>query len=362
MSISYPLSLPSGHKTLAKIRLTGANNIAMSQSPYTFSQQVYDWGADMWGMECSLPPMKMQDAEYWISFLLSLRGRLGTFLCGDTARTTPQGSAQASTDANYPSPIIGGYGQAAKSRTLFLGGARASISGWLKAGDYLQVSKNWLPSPYALEDWEIKEELSVDGTHYNDPWGDGGSSGARRVIPAGGATNARLRHTFALDGAGGKSFQFSIWARAISGTPSIEFGLADYEWTTFISSTVALSTSWKRIIVTGTMASTSAGATVYVGGQNSWTEAVGSLDLWGASLTCDTLGIYLHKALADVNTDSSGNPFVDVWPQTRETYPAFSKIVTSGAKGTFRLADNKTQWNIDAAKVFGISFSALEAL
>jgi hypothetical protein len=36
---------------------------------------VFDWQADAWMLEGSLPPMKLADAEAWVSFFAGLRGR-----------------------------------------------------------------------------------------------------------------------------------------------------------------------------------------------------------------------------------------------------------------------------------------------
>jgi hypothetical protein len=70
----------------------------------------------------------------------------------------------------------------------------------------------------------------------------------------------------------------------------------------------------------------------------------------------------LHKVLQNVNSDGSGNVSLDIWPHIR-TAPADNAAVTvSGAKGLFRLATNEQDWSIDAASIYGVTFSAMEAV
>lgn len=65
----------------------------------------------------------------------------------------------------------------------------------------------------------------------------------------------------------------------------------------------------------------------------------------------------LHKVLADL----SGSGTLEVWPALRKDRSAASVTLTA-AKGVFRLASNETSWTIDEASIFGISFSAMEAV
>jgi hypothetical protein len=90
MAISYPLSTPT-NIGIAQIELRAINAVAYSRSPFTFSGQAFAYSGQMWQADISLPNMKRQDAEYWVSFLLSLRGQFGTFLLGDPLGATPRG-------------------------------------------------------------------------------------------------------------------------------------------------------------------------------------------------------------------------------------------------------------------------------
>jgi hypothetical protein len=132
MSISYPLSPPSSYPApVRSVRIT-ANNIAgASVSPFTLQTQTYEWPGEGFELSVSLAPMKTDDAEVWVAWLTSLRGIIGTFYFGDPFRTTPRGVATGT-------PVVNGN-QSAGSKTLAVKGWSHSITGILKAGDYIQV-------------------------------------------------------------------------------------------------------------------------------------------------------------------------------------------------------------------------------
>jgi hypothetical protein len=70
----------------------------------------------------------------------------------------------------------------------------------------------------------------------------------------------------------------------------------------------------------------------------------------------------LFKVLADVSTDSSGQASVDVWPNVRTSIANNSAVTVESTKGLFRLSGNEQSWNINEASIYGINFSAMEAL
>jgi hypothetical protein len=128
MTIIYPLTMP----TVPSIRTIGfrARHFnAVSVSVFTGSQQVQRGLNEIWRVTVSLPPMRRAKAEPWLSFLLALGGRVGTFLLGDPDGQVPRGSAAGT-------PRVAGAGQT--GRVLF-------TAGWapndlvLKAGDYIQL-------------------------------------------------------------------------------------------------------------------------------------------------------------------------------------------------------------------------------
>jgi hypothetical protein len=77
--------------------------------------------------------MTRAEGEEWVSFLVKLKGQQGTFLLGDPSGATPRGSA-ASTPGT---PLVNGASQTGGSLTI--DGAPANASGYLKAGDYIQL-------------------------------------------------------------------------------------------------------------------------------------------------------------------------------------------------------------------------------
>jgi len=129
MAISYPLTLPS-HTGIAQINFRAINTVGMSMSPFTYAQQVVAHSGQRWEADITLPPMKRADAEQWIAWLVSLRGQLGTFTLGDPIGATPRGSAGGT-------PVVNGADQV--GGTLVIDGCTASQTGWLKAGDYIQL-------------------------------------------------------------------------------------------------------------------------------------------------------------------------------------------------------------------------------
>ena len=124
MSIAYPLSLPTA-TGIRNIELRAINAVAYSQSPFTFAGQAHAYPGQMWQADITLPPMNAARAEQWIAFLLSLRGRFGTFLLGDPARPTLRGTATSCT-------VTGTAGSNTVSATVPVGQT-------FLAGDYIQL-------------------------------------------------------------------------------------------------------------------------------------------------------------------------------------------------------------------------------
>ena len=133
MTISYPLSLPVATKAIQSIEIRAVNAVAYSRSPFTFAGQAFAYAGQMWTADVTLKPMKRADAEQWNAWLLSLRGQLGTFLMGDPMGATARGVATGT-------PLVNGASQTGGS--LVIDGATSSTTGWLKAGDYIQLGSN----------------------------------------------------------------------------------------------------------------------------------------------------------------------------------------------------------------------------
>jgi hypothetical protein len=129
MAITYPLSLPS-HTRIRSVEMRATNAVAVERSPFTFASQVQASAGQMWQADISLPPMKYADAEQWIAWLVSLRGQFGTFTMGDPIRCVPRGAIGGT-------PLVNGASQVGED--LAIDGCTANVTGWLKAGDYVQL-------------------------------------------------------------------------------------------------------------------------------------------------------------------------------------------------------------------------------
>ena len=206
MAISYPLTLPS-HTGIRSISFRAINTVGISQSPFTYAQQVVAHSGQRWEVDITLPPMKRDDAEQWVAWLVSLRGHLGTFNLGDPIGTSPRGAVGGT-------PLVNGGGQI--GGTLNIDGCTASVTGWLKAGDYIQLGS-------------------------------------------------------------------------------------------------------------------------------------------GSSAT-------LHKVLQDADSDSSGEVSLDIWPYIRTAPADNAAVTTSNTVGTFRLASNEQNWDVNHASFYGMTFGAFEAI
>lgn len=132
MAIAYPLTLPT-ITGIRSINLRARNSVGLSRSPFTFKEQVFSHGGQMFEAEIALPPMTRAEGEQWVSFLIKLKGMQGTFLLGDPAAATPRGSASSTPGT----PVVNGAGQTGDDLTV--SGLPADVDGYLLAGDYIQL-------------------------------------------------------------------------------------------------------------------------------------------------------------------------------------------------------------------------------
>jgi hypothetical protein len=136
MSISYPLAAPAiAGLGPADFSMSEDNQVGETESPMTFEQQYQVWPGQRWKIEATLPPMQISQAEQWIAFLGSLKGKFGTFHMGDYLRATPQGAMSIGSGglvANSP-----GSNNLAGTNQLFVRGAVPNVANWAVAGDYL---------------------------------------------------------------------------------------------------------------------------------------------------------------------------------------------------------------------------------
>ena len=79
----YPLDLPISPSNFVTSEWRIIRTVAVSQSPFTYAQQVAKYTGSVWQTTVTLPPMNRADAGAWQSFFMQLNGRFGTFLLGD---------------------------------------------------------------------------------------------------------------------------------------------------------------------------------------------------------------------------------------------------------------------------------------
>ena len=134
MAITYPLSIPTTIG-IEQIELRANNVVAVSESPFTFVQQTVVHQGQRWEASISIPPVRKDLAEEWVAFLLSLKGRRGTFYAGDPNMPTPRGTVLSGTAVTLASAASAGDSTVDIAKT---GGGPAKNDFFLP-GDYIQI-------------------------------------------------------------------------------------------------------------------------------------------------------------------------------------------------------------------------------
>jgi len=151
MAISYPLSLPTTIG-IAEIELRAVNAVALSRSPFTFASQAHEYAGKMWQADVTIPPVRRDLAEAWVTFLLSLKGQVGTFYLGDPNAKTPQGSARDSDTILVDGAVSSGS-------TIAIDSAPVSTTDYLKAGDYIHIG-----SGTSRQLFKVLNDVDTDAT------------------------------------------------------------------------------------------------------------------------------------------------------------------------------------------------------
>jgi len=129
MAVTYPLSFPATPQP-AQVEWGGMQVPGVSAALFTFVQQSYEWPGQRWLCSVRYAAMKDDKARPIIAVLMALEGRFGTCLWGPSGDdTTPRGVATGT-------PLVNGANQTGK--TLVTDGWTPSVTGILKAGDFLQ--------------------------------------------------------------------------------------------------------------------------------------------------------------------------------------------------------------------------------
>lgn len=129
MTLTWPLSLPTGLQIPASAEMGADSVVGVSPSPFTKSQQVYAHQGQAWDISVDLPPMPRRRAAEWIGFLVALNGMEGTFTMKVPGYSQPRGTWAGA------SPVVKGAGQT--GLTLTVDGLTSGMTA-LRA-DFLQL-------------------------------------------------------------------------------------------------------------------------------------------------------------------------------------------------------------------------------
>lgn len=119
MAITYPLNFPYFNNILPIQKMTMRLNssVAVQQSPYSYAQQVQDFGGMRWEAEVTLRPLTHSESLKFQAFFASLNGSKGTFILGNQLFTSNDfsgdisinGSGVSAGDVEIPITIASGH-------------------------------------------------------------------------------------------------------------------------------------------------------------------------------------------------------------------------------------------------------------
>lgn len=82
MAFTYPIQMPlrsDGSTVVQSYNLQMVHKVGVTESPFTFKQQIQDYDAMRWELTFTTAPLYGEDAKNFRGFLQSLKGRLGMF-------------------------------------------------------------------------------------------------------------------------------------------------------------------------------------------------------------------------------------------------------------------------------------------
>jgi hypothetical protein len=398
---TYPITLPSA-PGFSRASFRMQNTVGATTSPFTRQQQVHAHQGEGWAVDLTLPPLRNPArVGQWQAALASLRGMYGTFLLGDPDFTTPRGVATGTPVAG--STIYSTWNPADKGVDVVLsnGNQRANTGAATRG-----AVRGTLPVDIetAARYWEF--DIVFAGSA-SDNFGVGiANASAPLEISTTNNANKRAYHAAgsfrsgSTDVAGLATWTTGSRVAVATKNGKVWFGLVSGGVTTWLASGnpaaeanpaySGLTGDWYPYIQDGYTSPTVGGlivdlitnpaemlGTVPAGfealappvGENTarsrvlyttgWTPNTTGILLRGTRLQLRSGGdARLHMLIEDVNSDSSGNAALPIWPALYTDIPDGEPIIITNAKGCFRLTSNDIGWDSDAAKVFGFSFSA----
>jgi hypothetical protein len=124
------IPLPTVPACPKSIEWATQNVVAMSRSPFTGQQQIYNWQSSWLEASLSYQPMTNVQFQPWGGFLMGMQGIANIFQFGDPNMLKPMGSGSGS-------PLVDGANQTGYS--LATRGWTAFAAGVLLPGDWLQI-------------------------------------------------------------------------------------------------------------------------------------------------------------------------------------------------------------------------------
>ena len=90
MPVTFPRTFPTvnGSSIIEKMTIRQVNAVAVQQSPYTYQQQIQDFGGQRWEAEVTIRPLAHDEALAFQGFLASLQGQKNTFKLGNPIATS----------------------------------------------------------------------------------------------------------------------------------------------------------------------------------------------------------------------------------------------------------------------------------
>ena len=152
MAISYPRSYINT-TDFKSVTLSFQSAVAKKASPFSYHTYVQSHVGRRWMLDVALVPSARSTADQWISWLESLEGGLYTFLGGNPAADVAKGTAAT----NPGTPLVNGASQTGSS--LIIDGCPTSETGWLLAGDFVQVGTG-----ASSELYRVLEDVTTDGS------------------------------------------------------------------------------------------------------------------------------------------------------------------------------------------------------
>lgn len=132
MTVIYPLDVPL--EEFSEVDISEVNVSSLQVSTFTGRETVQEFEGDYWRATLRYRNLSRELAQPVTAFLSALRGSSGTFV----VRYPGYGSSLGAAKDIPSSPIVDGGGQAG-SDTIAIKSAPLNQTGWLLAGDIIQV-------------------------------------------------------------------------------------------------------------------------------------------------------------------------------------------------------------------------------